>query len=697
MLPIRLLIADRRPIVLQGFATLLAAERDFEIVASCSNGAGCLEAVRRLTPDVALVEDGFSDVTASEMLATVTSEDLPTRLVFYTASVARGDIADAVAAGACTAIPMREEPETLLQSLRLVAPPAHRAVARNPGNGASGEKGLAGLTDLERKIMRLVACGMSNKEIARQLKVAPGTIKARVDRISAQFEIKNRTELATFALSRLYGGIGALAALIWAALDDVQPVSAADHAHADSLTVVAADDAGAVVTIKISPQKTAAASGKTTKAVSKSGGVENSLADIAGRFSKLIESRADIAASTITPPTLNAARSGISEFGAFMLMTFGVSIYEFLNSAAQAFTYRDGFASAAANGTSELGAFNPLGSAGTNPTESENLVWPDPEIRHESFVFEAGQGDTIGRSDERQIIDAAASEHGLGAGGNPHIGSGAVDAAIDHGGSGQAAATNVSGNAEHGTTHATAVDGSNDEQSRADLHVSEQGAAAGNPHAGDGPPGHDSDHGQSQRDLHVSKEGAAASKPHAEEGPPGHDSDHGQPQRDLHVSEQDAAAGKQHAKHDSSGHESDRGQLHRDLHASEQGSSTADQHAEDDAQSSHFNSGHSHADLHKASTSGSTTQHAGPGQNATAAAPQVEDSFHFKDDRAEIRASEYSENGHRPDAVEHALHDAGQNGLAPILDADLIGPSHAEQSVPDHARVEHHLTHDLFV
>ncbi|MCK1420612.1 MULTISPECIES: response regulator transcription factor [unclassified Bradyrhizobium] len=620
-----------------------------------------------MTPDVALLEDGFSDVTASEMLAAVTAENLPTRLVFYTASVARGDIADAVAAGACTAIPMREEPETLFRSLRLVAPTADRAAIRKPGKGACGENGLAASTDLERKILRLVACGMSNKEIARQLNVATGTIKARVDHMSAQSEIKNRTELATFALSRLYGRVGALAALIWAALDDVQPASASavHHALTDSVTVMAADDTGAVVTIKISPPKTTAASGKTARAVGKADRAENSGADIPTRGSKLIESRADIAASTITSPALNPPRSSISDFGGFMLMAVGVSIYELLNSPAQAFTFWDSFASAAENATSELGALNMPGSADATLNELENLARLNPEGRHESFVFEAGRSDAIGKSDEHQIVDAAASEHSVGAGGNPHVGSGAIDAPIDHSGFEQAAATDASRNAEHGTIHATAADGSNDEQSQRDLHVSEQGAAAGKPHAGDRPPGDDPDHGQSQRDLHISEHGAAADK--------------------------------QPAKHDSTGHDSDWGQSHRDLDASEEGSATADQHAKDDVQSSHFNSGQSQADLPKVPISGSKTLHAGPDQNATAAAPQFEDSFHFKNDRAEVRVSENSGNGHGPDAVEYTLHDAGKNGLALIQDADLIGPSHAEQSALDHASVEHHLTHDLFV
>ena len=683
MLRIRLVIADRRPIVLQGFASLFAAERDFKIVASCINGAGCLEAVRRLTPDVVLVEDGFSDVTASEMLAAVNAENLPTRLVFYTASIARGDLAAAIAAGACTAIRMREEPETVLQSLRLVAPTADRAATRKAGNGAFGDNGLAALTDQDRKIMRLVACGMSNKEIARQLKVATGTIEARIDHISAQLETKNRTELATFALSRLYGGVGALAALIWAALDDVQSASATAvcHAYTDSVTVMAADGTGAVVTIKITSQKTTAAPGETAKAVGKAGRVENSVGDMPTRASKLIESRADIAASTITLPTLNPPRPGLSSYGTFMMTAVGVSIYELLNSPAQAFNVCDSlsdlFASAAANGNSELVALNIPGSADANLNGFDNLAWLYPEIHHESFAFEAARGDAIGRSDELQIIDAAASEDSVSGNGNPPTGSGAIDALIGHNGFEQAAATDASRNAEHGTIQATVGDGSNYEKS--------------------------------QRDLHASEDGAAAGKKHTKLAPPGDDSTHGQSQRDLHVSEDSAAAGKQHAKHDSTGHESNRGQLHRDLHASEDGSATAEQHVKDDVPGSHVNSGQSQRDLHEAHSNASKNLPAGPSQNAggndqatdhsgpaqTAAAPEPLDSFHFKNDMAGAKASDNFEDGHGPGTVEYGLHKAG---VALIQDADLIGPSHAEQSAVDHARgVENHLTHDLFV
>ena len=660
MLPIRLAIADRRPIVLQGFASLFAAERDFDIVASCMNGADCLEALRRLTPDVVLVEDGFSDVTASELLAAVNAENLPTRLVFYTASVAHGELATAIEAGACSAIPMREEPDALIRSLRLVAPPRGRPVASKAGSGASGANELAALTEQERKIMRLVACGMSNKEIARRLKVTRGTIEARLDRISAQLEIKSRTELATFALSRLFGGIGALAALIWAALDDDASAAALDQGNTDSVTVMAADGTGAIVTIKITLQKAPAAPANAVKAVGKAGRINNSLADMPVRTTKPVDSRADIAASTINLPTLTPARPGLSSFATFMMTAAAVLIYEFLNSPAEALTVRDSLSDflvpPAASGAGESAALDSPGTADATLSGFDDLAWLNPETHRDSFVFEAVRSDADGRHDEFQAVDAAGSDYG--ANGNPHVGSGAVDAPIGHSGLEQAAAIDASVNAEHDTRAPAAAD--------------------------------EPDRDQSQRDLHASDQGLAAGKPHAEKQSQGHDANHGKSQHDVQGSEDSAPAAKPHAKHDPTGHDSSHGQSHRDAHASEAGSATADE-----------------AHLHAAKY-----PHAAPGQNAdgnsqaadasgpaqTTAAPQRGDSFHFKHDMAGAKAPDHSEDGHRADSIGYAPHDAENHGLAQMQDADLFAPSHAEPAAVDHASgIEHHLTHDLLI
>lgn len=117
---IRLVIADRQPIVLQGLRSVFAAQDDFEIVASCSRGTSCLEAIRNLAPDVALVANKLPDLTVSEILAIAKAEDLPTRLVFFAEPEGDDDLTAAIAAGACSAISSYANPDTILRSLRLM-------------------------------------------------------------------------------------------------------------------------------------------------------------------------------------------------------------------------------------------------------------------------------------------------------------------------------------------------------------------------------------------------------------------------------------------------------------------------------------------------------------------------------------------------------------------------------------------------
>ena len=390
---IRLVIADRRPIVLQGFASLFAAQTDFEVVASCLDGASCLEAVRNLTPDVVLVEDGFSDVTASEMLAVVNAENLPTRLVFFTASVARGDLAAAIAAGTCSAISMRERPETLMQFLRLHP---HRPPAGKDENESASDNVLAVLTDQERKITRLVAEGLSNKAVARQLNVSPGTIKVHLNHIFQKLGVNNRTKLAALALSQRYGGIGALAALIFTAIDDDQVASAsavnAVHTVTDTFTVMAADGTAEVVTIIINgPKESTGASGTTSRAVIKARGAANGATDTSISTGKLVDFDGDITGSTFGWAAFNFARTSSGSYGTFMMVAAAVWIYvlDIIYSGAQACDLRDSLPDASpsvtASGTKELVTLNIPSSAHANFDGSDYSALLDPGIYDRPF------------------------------------------------------------------------------------------------------------------------------------------------------------------------------------------------------------------------------------------------------------------------------------------------------------------------
>ncbi|WP_426425821.1 LuxR C-terminal-related transcriptional regulator [Bradyrhizobium genosp. A] len=233
----RLVIVDRQPIVLRGLKSILGAQQDFDVVASCSDGTSCLEAIRNLTPDVALVADTLPDLTVTEILAIAKAETLPTRLVFFTESESNPDLTAATAAGACSAISKSVSPDTMLRLLRLSTKrsvsPEHFALSPT-GKEADGvgkiEKTLELLTHRERQIVRLVSEGMSNKEIARRLDVSPGTVKVHLYNIFQKLEITNRTVLATLALLRHPSGFGTLAVafLVIAIADELKASEAND-------------------------------------------------------------------------------------------------------------------------------------------------------------------------------------------------------------------------------------------------------------------------------------------------------------------------------------------------------------------------------------------------------------------------------------------------------------------------------------
>src|SRR4030081_3385772 len=114
-------IADRYPVVLLGLSAVLAAHRGFNIVASCSDGASCIEALRNLVPNIAILDVSMPGVTGLEILSIVNSENLSTRLVFLTASDEDSDLVMSAAADGYSVIPKDVAPEVLVQSLRQIA------------------------------------------------------------------------------------------------------------------------------------------------------------------------------------------------------------------------------------------------------------------------------------------------------------------------------------------------------------------------------------------------------------------------------------------------------------------------------------------------------------------------------------------------------------------------------------------------
>jgi two-component system nitrate/nitrite response regulator NarL len=201
-------IADRYPVVLLGLSAVLAAHRDFNVVASCSDGTSCIEALRNLVPDIVILDVSMPGVTGLEILSLVNSENLSTRLVFLTASDEDSELVMSAAADGYSVIPKDVAPEVLVQSLRQIAEGLRQLPLLSSGQAISrGQSPVTGnalttLTDRERQIMRLVSEGLSNKEIGRRLNIADGTIKVHLHHIFQKLEINNRTVLAALAISQ---------------------------------------------------------------------------------------------------------------------------------------------------------------------------------------------------------------------------------------------------------------------------------------------------------------------------------------------------------------------------------------------------------------------------------------------------------------------------------------------------------------
>jgi two-component system nitrate/nitrite response regulator NarL len=202
---VNIVIADPHPVVVLGLMSILSAENDFNILASSYDGRECIQAIRDLSPDIALLDIFMPGLTGLDILAAATSEHLSTRIVFLTASAEDRDLIIAVARGAYGVILKDTPPDVLVHSLRQAAA-GRRLLSlacfdspRIQECQTGTEDVLTLLTERERQIVRLVSEGLSNKEVGRQLNVSDGTIKVHLHHIYQKLAINNRTALAALA------------------------------------------------------------------------------------------------------------------------------------------------------------------------------------------------------------------------------------------------------------------------------------------------------------------------------------------------------------------------------------------------------------------------------------------------------------------------------------------------------------------
>ena len=206
---ISIVVADDHPVVLHGLADLLRANSDMNVVALCSDGATALEAVRKWSPNVAVLDILMPGLTGLDVLERIVADGLATKVVFLTATASDAQLVRAVSDGAQGIVLKEEALSELVQCIRAVAegrvwlPLAviNAALEREAKRRSKSQILTQLLTIRERQVVLLVADGLSNKEVGRRLQVSEGTVKIHLHNIYQKLQVNNRTALAALAIA----------------------------------------------------------------------------------------------------------------------------------------------------------------------------------------------------------------------------------------------------------------------------------------------------------------------------------------------------------------------------------------------------------------------------------------------------------------------------------------------------------------
>jgi two-component system nitrate/nitrite response regulator NarL len=207
--PQSVVIVDDHPLFRKGLTQLLQTLPELALVGEASSGQGGIELARRARPDLLLLDLNLKDMSGIEVLKAIRAMELDTRVVMITVSDQAEDLVATLREGADGYLLKDMEPEAMLDSLRAAASGrvtvsdslTHLLAAALRAERPGRTPEAAELTGQEQRILELIAAGLSNKLIGKELEITEGTVKVHVKHLLRKLGLRSRVEAAVWSVA----------------------------------------------------------------------------------------------------------------------------------------------------------------------------------------------------------------------------------------------------------------------------------------------------------------------------------------------------------------------------------------------------------------------------------------------------------------------------------------------------------------